>query len=673
MSAYKYKASIIAVAAITLIIVTYYVSSEQNIYFWDYNGYWRFWQDFGAQFSHHPLEALTDVQKSIAHDDYNIFPVAITAIFGLLPLPSRLAYILSLFFCYFIPSVVIFSLICRRFSGDFSLTAKALSLLLVATFSAFWAPTLRGYPDICGLIFIMLSVLYCANNDLSIPKKVKQGIILGGMLWAPFLMRRWYAYTIVSLYLSLPVLNFLLHAKGNYSTRRAWHLLLTFFIAGTTSCVLAVTFQGPLLKRIVSTNYSYIYSAYQSGFIYSIENLLKFSGPYLLPLLLFGFFTASLGSNKPQRTFVLFCLFNLFFSFLLFTRTQSPGMQHIMPFAMWGLFIVGQGLLWLLGKIRQQSSQWGMVTLVSVVALFILLHTLFGFKLPQVVNKILPVETLPMQVDNYPNYLALEKTIAKLTENGDKVTVFSSNNVLNEEMLNTLSHRQLENRIAYTSQVDLRDGINFNALKSRYVIVTNPVQIHLHTDGQRVISQPVQAILNRQNIGQAFERMQYEYKLSSGVSAWIYQRVRPFTKLEIHDFLQDLYLYHPQWKAIYPQDIISAAMSAKVKNGDIWGGFYVNNDGVIYAHPGENTPTQVTWLLSNIKQLRITSINTNCNQQDTVKVTISAPGLPSAQVEVPKGQDVLLNVTPWQGILSTLSISKNHASGCDALSITGNE
>lgn len=662
---------ITTIALITLIIATYYVHSEQNIYYWDFNGYWRLWQDFGAQFSHHPLQALNDVRHSIRNDDYNTLPVAITAIFSVLPVSSRMSYILSLFICYFVPSVVIFSLLCRRFSGDNSLTAKVLTLMLAATFCAFWAPTLRGYPDICGLIFVMLSVSYCAKNDLSMQQQAKQAMILGIVLWGPFLLRRWYAYTVVSLYFSLPILNFFLHAKGNYSWKRVSYLSLNFCIAGITSCVLAIIFQGPLLKRIIATNYAYIYSAYQSSFTYSVESLLKFSGPYLLPLLLFGILAACFGGNKSQRTFVFFCLFNLLFSFFLFTRTQSPGMQHIMPFAMWSLLVAGQGLLWILGKLSQQSSKWGMITLVTVVALLIQLHTLFGFKLLQSVNNMLPIETLPMHVDHYPDYIALEKRITQLTEHGDKVTVFSSNDVLNDDMLNTLSHRNLENSITYTSQVDLRDGINLNALQSRYVIVTSPVQIHLNADGQRVITIPVEAILNHQNIGQAFKRMQPEYKLSNGVSAWVYQRVRSFTPQEVQDFLQSFYQYYPQWKSIYSQAIVLSSMSAQVKEGDVWGAFSVNEDGVIYTHPGENTPTQITWVLNGVNQLLITSINTNCNQQDTIKVAISGAGLPSSRVDVQKGQKAVLDITPWQGKLSTLSISKNHSAGCDSLNITG--
>lgn len=656
-------------SAIILFIAGCYVCQEENIYYWDFNGYWRFWQDFGAQFSHHPLSAINGVRHSIRHDDYNTLPVAVTSIFGIIPLSSRLSYILSLFTFYFVPAAIMFSLLCRQFTRVDTPVIKVLSFMLAATFSAFWAPALRGYPDICGLAFVILSVYYCTKKDFGLHLAVKNALLLGLILWMPFLLRRWYAYTIVSLYVSLPVMSFFLHSGYAYSWKKVKNLLTNFFIAGITSCLLAVIFQGPLLKRIIETNYAYIYSAYQSSFSYSVESLMNFSGLYLYPLMALGILAICFAGSRSQRILVVFCLFNLCFSFFLFTRTQSPGMQHIMPFALWELLVAAQGIFWLVSKVSHKAVQWVLTLVLSVLALAIQLHTLFGYPLPDRIAKNLPVETLPMHVDNYKDYLALEKTVNQLTAHGDKVTVLSSNQVLNDDMLNTLSHRQLEDRITYNSQVDLRDGINMLALQSKYVIVTDPPQIHLRADGQRVITVPVEAILDHQNIGQAFVRMEPGYVLDNGVKAWIYQRVRPFTSEEIGDFLQIFYQYYPQWKAIYSQGIKSALISAKIQKGDIWGAFSVDNAGVIYAHPGEHTPTTVTWVLNGIRKLQIISLSTSCNAQDTVKVTLSGADLPSEEVDVSKGKQVTLDVTRWQGKLSTLSISKNHSSGCDSLNI----
>ncbi len=659
----------IIITLFAIALTVHYMSLEENVYYWDYNGYWRPWQDFSSGFASRPFHSFLDIRHSVRHNDYNILPIAITAIFSILPVNSRLAYILSIVIVYLIPSVIMFSVLCRRFGDYQSLTDKVMALTLAVTFSAFWAPTLRGYPDICGLLFVIGSVLYCINFDMGAQRRVKKALMLGFLLWAPFLMRRWYAYTVVTLYISLPVLNYLFFAKGNYGRKRIINIVTNFFIAGVFSCVLALVFQLPLLQRIISTNYAYIYSAYQAPFNSSVHSLLIFNGIYLLPFVVLGIVVSCLPGRKSSLIFTLFCAFNLLFSFFLFTRTQTPGIQHAIPFTLWVLLIAGQGLLWLMAKLKNNIAQWIMIVVIAAGSLIILFHTLFDFKVPNLITNSMPNQAQPLRVENYPEYLALDHDIERLTAEGDKVTVLSSNEVLNDDMLNTISDLRLENRITYTSQVDLRDGINLKALNSKYFIVTDPVQIHLRADGQRVIIVPTEALLKHQNIGQAFKLLNREYKLNDKVSARIYERTRPFTPQEVDDFLSTFYQYYPQWKQTYSQGFATAFLSAIVHKGDRLGLFDVINNSTIYAHPGETTPTQVTWRLNGIKQLLIKSLGTNCDVDDTVHVSISGSGISSSEVNVAKGAEAILNIEPWNGKLSTLSISKNHSSGCDSLNI----
>lgn len=82
---------------------------------------------------------------------------------------------------------------------------------------------------------------------------------------------------------------------------------------------------------------------------------------------------------------------------------------------------------------------------------------------------------------------------------------------------------------------------------------------------------------------------------------------------------------------------------------------------MIYAHPGEHTPTTVTWVLNGIRKLQIISLSTSCNAQDTVKVTLSGADLPSEEVDVSKGKQVTLDVTRWQGnCLHSVSVRTIH-------------
>ncbi len=671
MKALKRAMPLFLLIVYTMAVACYFVSKEQNIYFWDYNGYWRYWQSLSQLIYQAPLDALNGILSSVRHDDYNVIPITVTTIFNALPFGSRMSYIISLFVVYVIPTVYLFALLSTYFNPQDKKLNTVLYMALAATFTAFWAPTLRGYPDICGLIFVIAAVLYCAKTNLAERVKIKQAIILGILLWAPFLLRRWYAYTVVSLYFSLPVLNYFLYKNRGIDVESAKRIIFNFFISGVLSCIFALILQWPLLLRIISTDYAYIYSAYQFPFIASFHSLINSVGRMFLPLFIASIALIFFSKSKEKIVFALFCTFNLLFSFFLFTRTQSPGIQHNLPFALWMLLVVAQGISLLLGMIKPKGIKYACLGVTLLFACLIQQHSLFGLKTPDGLNACLPAQTLPLRVQNYPEYLALRDDVLRLSGDGSKVAVLSSSNTLNDDMLSTLTDRKMGERLVFTSQIDLRDGINFNALNARYLIVANPIQTHVRPEGQRVITLPASALLEGKNIGKAFRRLDREYKLSDNVSAWIYEKKRPFTQQELDEFLNLFYPSYPEWKGQYDSGVFYAFLSAQIKKGDIWGEFTVDGNGIIYAHPGENTPTTVLWTLHGVNHLKIKSISTACNTDDTILVEVGGDDLPSEKAEVPKGGEVILDVSYLQGKPSVLSIRKNKSSGCDAINIEG--
>ena len=355
---YNKPLSIILLFMILLVVViqtSIFIAHEQNIYYWDFNGYWRMWEEFCATFPNEPINSIRTVFHSIRHDDYNSLPVAITSWFYLFNLPSRLSYITSLAVMYLFPTVILFHLLCKRFSDNHSFGWLLLSCILPLTFVAFWAPTLKGYPDISGLIPIIAALLYVSSSDFGDKVKIKKALVTGLLLWSPFLLRRWYAYTVVSLYISLPVLNYFLYNNAKHSFGRVAIIIKNFFVAGIFSVLLTLIFQGALIKRVIATDYATIYSAYQSSLSHSIENLYNDIGLYLFPFVIIGLLSIFRSKDRNDKILIIFSAFNLVFSFFLFTRTQSPGVQHCLPFALWALIIATLGLKIVIASCYQQN------------------------------------------------------------------------------------------------------------------------------------------------------------------------------------------------------------------------------------------------------------------------------------------------------------------------------
>jgi hypothetical protein len=437
---------------------------------------------------------------------------------------------------YLFPTVILFHLLCKRFSDNHSFGWLLLSCILPLTFVAFWAPTLKGYPDISGLIPIIAALLYVSSSDFGDKVKIKKALVTGLLLWSPFLLRRWYAYTVVSLYISLPVLNYFLYNNAKHSFGRVAIIIKNFFVAGIFSVLLTLIFQGALIKRVIATDYATIYSAYQSSLSHSIENLYNDIGLYLFPFVIIGLLSIFRSKDRNDKILIIFSAFNLVFSFFLFTRTQSPGVQHCLPFALWALIIATLGLKTLLHLATSKTYQYSMLIAVTGLCFFINYTSLFSAKQYTTIDKLLPIKSLPIHVDNFNNYVTLVKNIESLTQGNEKVTILSSSSVLNDDMINTISYRKLTGKIAYASQVDLRDGINIESLLSKYFVVADPIQTHLTPDGQRVITIPANEILSGDGIGAAFRRIGPAYKLSDGVTAYIYERTRSYTDKEIKNF-----------------------------------------------------------------------------------------------------------------------------------------
>lgn len=647
-----------------------FIAHEQNIYYWDFNGYWRMWEGFCVTFTNDPINSIRTVFHSVRHDDYNSLPVALTSWFYLFDLPSRLSYIISLTVMYLFPTVILFHLLCKRFSDNHAIEWLLLTCILPLTFVAFWAPTMKGYPDISGLIPIIAALLYVSNNDLGDKVRIKKALVTGLLLWSPFLLRRWYAYTVVSLYLSLPVLNYFIYNNAKHSFGRVIITIKSFFAAGTFSVLLTLIFQGALIRRIFETDYATIYSAYQSSLTHSIETIYNNIGLYLLPFVIVGLLSVFVEKGRNGKFLVIFSAFNLIFSFFLFTRTQSPGVQHCLPFALWALIIAAFGLKRLLQLTNNKAYQWSVLGIVTVSCMFINYASLFSANQYQPFGKFLPIKSLPMHVDNFNNYVELVKNIETLTQGKDKVTILSSSSVLNDDMINTISHRKLTGKIAYASQVDLRDGINVESLLSRYFVVADPVQTHLSPDGQRVITIPANEILSGDRIGSAFRKIGAGFKLSGGVTAYIYERTRPYTDKEIKNFFSLFFEYYPQWKEIYEKGLYYSFLSANVVDGDIWGKFTISEDGKIDAHPGENTPTTAKWILTGISALVFDSYNTACSNADGVDIKISNNKGETSNIHIINGKAGIIDIKKYLDSESTIEIYKHKNSACDSIKIT---
>lgn len=663
-----YLSSIIFV----IFFVYYYVHQEDHFYYWDFNGYYLAWKHLGRLLSESPQNFIIEILRSIRNSDYNYSIIIPLLPFNYIFSGTRLGYILSIFVIYFIPISFLFakasSIILLKDSTT-KLGFNIFFFLFCLFFWPFWGVIFRGFPDIASLIFILICLILCFKKDLSVQISLNYIIIIGVSFWLIFLFRRWYAYTLVSMGLSLPIFNYLLH-NNSFNLKKICNLLINFFSSFVIASSLMVLSQYNLFKRILTTDYSHIYSAYHYSFQTSIFSFVNHVGLAFVVLAILLFFISLKFLDRQEKILSIFYIFNFSFTFYIFTRTQGPRMQHLLPLELWFLFLVVLSVFVLISLIKSTALRYIVMAILVAINFCVLIASSTRVVLPEQVQSIMPVKRDPLKLRNLDGYKSLLTEIKNLIKDNNKVSVLSSSAILNDEILNSLSFSELTKNIQRVSHVDLRDKFNVNIFSSKYLIVTDPVQTHLPRGTQNVISIPVREILERTTIGKAYRQLGHPYTLENGVKAFIFEKVQPIDETDFSNFLNKFYSIYPSWRKDYNDPLLHVFSTSLVKLGDKWGRYYFNGSGKIEVHPGDNSPTIIRLKLHDINSLKFTSINTNCNRDDPILIRIRSNDNDSGFIALPKGSSISLNVQPWKDKMSELIISKNKSSGCDGLEIS---
>ncbi len=540
------KFTLLGVPVFVYFLTIYFFSFEQNIYFWDFKLYWTIWQSTTQALNADWQQALHWVNMTVQNADYNavsiLIPAVIASIFSLET--NRITYLLLLNLCYLVPVIWLFyGLLRSTLLKNVENYVHILSIVLITFFTSFWVPSLRGMPDIIGIIFVILSTYWVINRNFTLKITPINALILGVLLYAPFLLRRWYAYTVVTLYLTLPVLNYFYY-QSKLQFKNIVFLLINFAIAGVITIGLAWYFQLPLLQRIIATDYSNIYSAYQDGLLASFITLYQGFGLSPTLLMLVGLVSIPF-VEKYNRLFMLVVLVNLVVSFLLLTRTQSPGAHHLLPFHLWAFILTIGGMLFILQCI---NSKKGIIFSILFTGGFVLIYhlTFHQYQIKDEWKWLLPIQVKPFSFKNIANYQKLADDVVKLTQNGGKLTVLSSSYTLNDEILDTLSNFQLKARNNEITHVDLRDRWRLGQFQSHYLIFADSKQTHRNS-GQELFQLWAKEFENNSSIAKAYRRLPQYYELDNGAVAYIYEKTRAFNTSELEEFFTKVYKIHPDW------------------------------------------------------------------------------------------------------------------------------
>ena len=659
------KSALIAFVFI-LVSCALYMKQELFIYYWDYQGFFTTWGQLVQLFENNIVGAFDSIRASLKHDDYNRLSIIIPSLFGVVFGTSRTVFITSLVICYILPLSLCFGYLIKTITKQqvntnfFAISA----IFLCALFPAIWIPTLRGYPGVSALIpFTIIFIELVKNNLVEI--NVKKALIIGCCTWLMFALRRWYAYTVVALFIVMPLFNYFYH-ENKIEKKKIIILLSNFAIAGITASLLAFVLQHSLIKRVLTTSYADIYSGYNFGIKSALTNLANYSGLLFIAFSAILLLIALIYGNKKSRYFNISCLCILVIAFFIFTRTQTPGMQHCMPFEFLILIVFTVSLTTVSLKIKNINRQ--KILPVCCVGLFLItfLTTLYPqFRIDGFVGRVLPVKHYPMVQASYDTYHQIAKDISALDSD---VAIFASSGILNDDLIRNAMSEKDKHHVIWVPHVDLRDKIFVTPYMCEYAIVANPIQTHLHPESQLVITNPASSIINHENIGKSYTAVK-TYTLENNVQAVLYKKDGKCTRTDVQKHLERFFDKYQEWFDEFNTPIFKAAMSMyDIRKGDQWGGFWFDgNTQTLNTHPGETYSTKFSIPSGIVKGITFKSTNTACNIDDFIQITISNSN-ESKIYHLPHGGTLEINDLDIDKSYS-FDISKEKSSGCDSVSM----
>jgi hypothetical protein len=532
---YTFFPIFLGLVMLALAIPGLYITQEKFFYYWDYGGF----QGVAIHQAKDIIEQFLPVLKRTIRSinlEYNYFytipliPFIIS--FGY----SRLSYVLSVSLIYQLP----FSLVIGAIGSLLIRFRRSVVFWSVAYLCLFvpivWAPTLRGYPDVGGALFIALAVwVYCLDTHLD---AWWQSAVIGSLLAVAILYRRHFAYDVVAFYFAMSIQGLiysfrsrkdkpLLTSLRNYTIR--------ICLVGSI-CLGVMTLVGkPMLFSILTTDYGSLFSSYMLPAVQILRFFISSYGWIIWILVILGF---SLGIHKDllnRSTALFIILFSCISISLWVLLARQAGIHytlHVSMFVVLGLAVfVWMAVIFLRGIPR--------LIIVTGLVIFLMANMVVGLGLtrlsPQMVSlggRWFSTTYAPLIRPDYEEVIRLVEYLRSNTTESDVIYVVDSSERMNYDLLIKAEEALYEDQklnVVVTPQIDSRDFYPLELLmQAKYVILTTPLQCHLsNPEEQKVVEVVYKAFTEEWEISQDFQPVPVKFNLAKSAILSIYQRINP--------------------------------------------------------------------------------------------------------------------------------------------------
>ncbi len=555
---------IIILAVLLTAITAWLIMQERFIYYWDYSGYWIRNVVVAQQLFRDPFGALKIILSSVNTDEYNYLLSLLMALPTKLFGDSYVVYIIIVFVMFVLPAVILISLLVDKFCGVCGIKRLTLwqTMIFVSCISCITVPCLEGFPDaasplcIAALMYLVCDWKWDRFNffDCSL-------VII--LLFLVMLQRRYFAFFVVGFVFGWGIYALLCLLQSKNKKNCFKYIAATMGYIGAVSLALLLTVFKGFFKMSAGVNYAEKYSAYAMGSLSkNVLSCLRYYGWIFVALAVVAivYIVLHAVAKKQYEGIPALGLMAvvIVMSMLPFVSVQSMGKQHqyIIVVPMTVLIVTAVAIL---AGVADKKA--GRITVVSLCAVLMLVNSsvalsIVDIKRPAGFSKM----TYTPKVRNDIDVLhQLNDRLIELTEENNIYSyILSSSDILNDDIMDMLYFPETnEVNLPAHAHVDLRDGFATTSLKSKYVVVCDPVQTHLKEGSQSIISIPAKEILEGTGIGKHYEFVE-EYQLDRNVKAKIYKRINKIPDDDLEELALKFDELYPGKEKLFRDRIMKA-------------------------------------------------------------------------------------------------------------------
>lgn len=542
-----------------------FIAQERTIYFWDYATFSDKFFYLGDILKQSATVAIGFIRNSFK-GDYNTLPVLLTFYFQYVFGKSRVVYIVANLLIYVLPSILILKFLLEKLIEHSSIKKDKvlISIAMVASilFDAYYlVPVLMGYPDVGGVILILVIFLLYSPSKEIMP--LYKYLLLGLILSILFLFRRWYGYWIFAFILTYTSFSIELLLKKVKNTKKMIQkLFLLFFKISSTVLVLILVLLLFSLdwRHILSVYSTNTYSAYrESPWTVFWHVLHGYLGNITILLSLFGIFVGLL--NRKIRVFILFITLLTIFALLAFMSKQNLNEHHYYLVHPLLLIFISLGIYRLLTFCKNEFVLKIATIIIVILGLINFLSVTFpGIdKKSDILSRVFATHSYyPQRRNDFPELFRMAEVLQNLYKRkAGNIYLLSSTFDFNDNILrNYCNQSGLKYdwciSVSTTAIIDKRDGFPIDLIRARYILVnSNVVNSAFAPDSSRVLSEPAEDLLNGGEFGQLFKKLPYTFQLQNNTKIYLFEKAKLIPDPLILKMEQKYENYYPNYKKIF--------------------------------------------------------------------------------------------------------------------------